>query len=49
MIVLTRKEAMVLAWRLFWFATGTYRLGIITGPDSIDILGADLITEGDKA
>ena len=46
-VVLTRVKAFKLAWSLFWFATGTSRVGITAHPDtnSFEIVGNDLIKE----
>lgn len=44
-IIMTRKAAFKLAWRIFWFATGTSRVGIETHTDEVELVGTDLIEE----
>ena len=41
--VLSRWETMKLAWSLFWFATGTPRIGIKVDSSGIELLGRDVI------
>lgn len=45
-VTLSRMRAFKLAWALFWFATGTSRVGLtIHTNQSIELFGTDRIKE----
>lgn len=46
-MILSRKEALYVGWRLFWFATGSSKVGVIVEPDRLEIIGANLMGYGE--